>query len=266
MPDWEPLLRLGSFAVLAAAFWTAEWFAPRRGDVPGRLPRQGINLVLVAVNTLLLRFGVPLLAVDAALIAAANGWGLLNMLLLPAWLSTALAVLLLDLAIYWQHRIFHWWPLAWRFHRMHHSDTFFDVTTGVRFHPVEIIASMLLKIALVLLLGAPLLAVVLFEVILNGTSLFNHANLKIPARLDAVIRSVLVTPDMHRVHHSVLPAEHNRNFGFNISLWDRLFGSYCAQPAAGHEGMTIGLASFRSPDQQTLGRLLLQPLAPRQDT
>jgi sterol desaturase/sphingolipid hydroxylase (fatty acid hydroxylase superfamily) len=264
MLDAEPWLRLGSFALLAAVFWSAEWFMPRRGDVPARWPRQAINLGLVTLNTLLLRWGVPLLAVDAARIAAQSQWGVLGLLTLPSAVQIVLAVLLLDLAIYWQHRAFHWWPLAWRFHRMHHSDPFFDVTTGVRFHPVEIVASMLIKVALVFAIGAPVLAVVLFEVILNGTSLFNHANLKIPPALERSIRAVLVTPDMHRVHHSVAPAEHNSNFGFNLSLWDRLFGSYCAEPAAGHQDMTIGLTAFRDPEQQTLGRLLLQPFFPKQ--
>ncbi len=261
--DWEPMARLAAFGVLAGLFWSAEWLAPRRGDGPPRWPRQLTNLSMVALNTALLRIGAPLMAVDAAGIASDHEWGVLNRVSLPAWIGVLLAVLLLDLSIYWQHRFFHWWPPAWRVHRMHHSDTFFDVTTGVRFHPVEIAASMAIKIGAVLAIGASPLAVVLFEILLNGTSLFNHANLRIPAAFEGALRMVVVTPDMHRVHHSVRSTEHNRNFGFNLSVWDRLFNSYQAQPAEGQLNMVIGLRAFRAARDQTLPRLLLQPWAGR---
>jgi sterol desaturase/sphingolipid hydroxylase (fatty acid hydroxylase superfamily) len=170
-----------------------------------------------------------------------------------------LAVLLLDLAIYLQHVMFHAVPALWRVHRMHHSDTDLDVTTGLRFHPVEIVLSMLIKFAAIAALGAPAVAVLLFEVLLNATSMFNHANLRLPERVDAALRQVLVTPDMHRVHHSVIERETNSNFGFNLALWDRLFGTYRAQPEAGHEGMTIGVEQFRDPAEARLDRMLTQP-------
>jgi sterol desaturase/sphingolipid hydroxylase (fatty acid hydroxylase superfamily) len=197
--------------------------------------------------------------VGLALLGEARGWGLLNTLALPDWLSLALAVLLLDLVIYLQHVMFHAVPALWRLHRMHHADLDLDVTTGARFHPIEILLSMGLKLAAVAALGAPALAVLVFEVLLNATAMFNHANLKIPVALDRVLRWVIVTPDMHRVHHSVVPRETNSNFGFNLPWWDRLLGTYRAQPAAGHEAMTIGLEAFRAPRDLRLDRMLVQP-------
>lgn len=195
-----------------------------------------------------------------AVLAAGNGWGLLNALAVPAWLAVPLAILALDLAIYFQHVLFHAVPLFWRLHRMHHADLEFDVTTGIRFHPVEILLSMGLKLGVVAALGAPPLAVLVFEIVLNASSLFNHANIALPGRLDALLRLVVVTPDMHRVHHSVHPSETNSNFGFNLAVWDRIFGTYTAQPREGHEGMTVGLHSFRSLRELWLDRMLLQPL------
>ena len=259
--EWEPIARLGAFLALAVIFWTVEWLIPRRLDAPLRVPRQFVNLALVAINTVVLRLAVPLLAVDMARLAADQQWGLLNWFDLSGWPAVLLAFVILDLVVYWQHRLFHRWSLAWRFHRMHHSDTFFDVSTGVRFHPLEIMASMAIKIAVVAALGAPALGVILFEIVLNGSSLFNHSNVRIWSALERAIRLVIVTPDMHRVHHSVLAVEHNKNFGFNLSVWDRLFGTYRHAPKDGHTAMQLGLSQFRAPKDQTLTRLLVQPFA-----
>ena len=192
--------------------------------------------------------------------AEAGGWGLFNALDLPLWLAALLSILLLDLVIYFQHVLFHAVPGLWRLHRMHHADLEFDVTTGLRFHPVEIVLSMVIKLAAVAALGAPAVAVLLFEVVLNATALFNHANIRLPAGVDRVLRWVIVTPDMHRVHHSVIPVETNSNFGFNLPWWDRLLGTYRAQPQAGHAGMTIGIEQFRTRRDLWLDRMLVQPL------
>ena len=233
---------------------------PRRRRSFGRLRRWPNNLGVVVVDTLVLRLVFPTAAVGVALAAEARGIGLISWLGLPQPLAVLLAVLLLDLAIYLQHVLFHAVPALWRLHRMHHADLDFDVTTGLRFHPVEILLSMVIKLMVVVALGAPAVAVLVFEVLLNATSMFNHANLRLPAWLDRALRLVLVTPDMHRVHHSVLPRETNSNFGFNLALWDRLFGTYRAQPAAGHEAMTIGIEQFRDPGELRLDRMLTQPL------
>ncbi len=179
---------------------------------------------------------------------------------LPGWIEFLIAIIVLDLAIYLQHVLFHAAPLLWRLHRMHHQDLDFDVTTGARFHPIEILLSMGIKLMVIAALGPSAAAVLVFEALLNGMAMFNHANAKLPLGLDAILRMFVVTPDMHRVHHSVLPNETNSNFGFNLSVWDRLFGTYRAQPAAGHEAMTIGIEQFREPRELWLDRLLLQPL------
>jgi sterol desaturase/sphingolipid hydroxylase (fatty acid hydroxylase superfamily) len=197
--------------------------------------------------------------VGLALIANARALGLFNEVQLPAWIAVVASVILLDLAIYFQHVLFHAVPVLWRLHRMHHADLDIDVTTGLRFHPIEILLSMVIKLAVVIALGAPALAVLLFEVLLNATSLFNHSNVRIPERFDGVLRWVVVTPDMHRVHHSILLRETNSNFGFNLPWWDRLFGTYRPQPAAGQESMTIGIEQFRDPRELGLDRMLLQP-------
>jgi sterol desaturase/sphingolipid hydroxylase (fatty acid hydroxylase superfamily) len=198
--------------------------------------------------------------VGVALLAEERGWGLLHAAEpLPAWLMVVTGVVVLDFAIYLQHVMFHAVPLLWRLHRMHHADLDVDVTTGARFHPIEIVLSLILKFGVIVAVGAPPLAVLVFEILLNAGSLFNHANLALPARADRVLRWLVVTPDMHRVHHSVEPVETNSNFGFTLPWWDRLCGTYRAQPEAGHEGMVLGLAQFRAPRDLRLDRLLLQP-------
>jgi sterol desaturase/sphingolipid hydroxylase (fatty acid hydroxylase superfamily) len=256
----EPVIRLGCFAGMFALLAALEALLPRRQRTAGRWLRWSNNLGLVAVNTLVLRFIFPTAAVGVALAAEGCGIGLLPWLGLPGPGTIVAAVVLLDLAIYLQHALFHAVPALWRLHRMHHADLDFDVTTGLRFHPVEILLSMVIKLMVVIALGAPAVAVLLFEVVLNATSLFNHANLRLPAGLDRPLRWVVATPDMHRVHHSVVPRETNSNFGFSLALWDRLFGTYRAQPAAGHTAMTIGIDQFREPRELWLDRMLTQPL------
>ncbi len=193
------------------------------------------------------------------MIAKGHGWGLFNQLQLPYWLVVIISVLLLDLAIYLQHVVFHAIPVLWRLHRMHHTDLDFDVTTGIRFHPIEILLSMGIKLGVVVILGPPAVAVLIFEVLLNGTAMFNHGNVRIWQGLDRVLRWIVVTPEMHRVHHSIIPAETNSNFGFNSPWWDRLFGTYRAQPSAGHLRMTIGIEQFRNIRDLWLDRMLIQP-------
>lgn len=253
----EAAVRLGSFAGLLLLLFGAERLLPRRAV--GRLGRVGTNLLIVVLNTLLLRLCFPLMAVGVAIWAAGHGWGLFNLLAWPSWWEVIAAILLLDMLIYWQHRLMHAVPLLWRLHRMHHSDLAFDVSTAVRFHPLEIGLSMLIKMAAVLLLGADPGAVILFEVILSSASLFEHANLRLTKRLDNVLRCLIVTPDMHRVHHSVHQLETDSNFGFSLSVWDRLFGSYRAQPQDGHDAMQIGLHEFRQHQDQGFSQLMLQP-------
>ena len=240
----ETLIRLGVFAGLLVLFAGLEALAPRRARVVPRTGRWITNLGFTVLNTLALRalaLGVPFLAVGAALDAWRLNLGLFNRLDWPVLWEVVASLLILDFAIWAQHLITHKVPLFWRFHRVHHADRDFDVTTAVRFHPVEIVVSMGVKIGLVYALGPQAIAVVLFEVLLNGTALFNHANLRLPLVLDRVLRLVLVTPDMHRVHHSVLREEHDSNFGFALSIWDRMFRTYRAQPGAGHDGMVVGL-------------------------
>jgi sterol desaturase/sphingolipid hydroxylase (fatty acid hydroxylase superfamily) len=255
----EPTIRLvfflGVFAIVAC--W--EGLVPRRERAVSRWVRWPNNLGIVALNTLLLRVLIPTAAIGLAVSGEERGWGLFNALEVPYWLSVVLAVVLLDFAIYLQHVMFHAVPALWRLHRMHHADLDFDVTTGARFHPIEILLSMVLKLTVVAALGAPALAVLVFEVLLNATAMFNHANARLPGGLDRVVRWIVVTPDMHRVHHSVLPRETNSNFGFNLPWWDRLLGTYRAQPKAGHTAMTIGLAQFRRPRDLRLDRMLVQP-------
>jgi sterol desaturase/sphingolipid hydroxylase (fatty acid hydroxylase superfamily) len=256
----EPLIRMGAFTGVLALMALWELRAPRRPQVVGRRVRWPNNLGVVVVDTLALRLLFPTAAVGVALLGEGRGWGLFNNAALPVWIEIVAAIVLLDLAIYLQHVLFHAVPALWRLHRMHHADLEFDVTTGVRFHPVEIVLSMLIKLGAVAALGAPAAGVLLFEVLLNATSMFNHGNVRLPERLDRFLRWIVVTPEMHRVHHSVVPRETNSNFGFNLPWWDRLFGTYRPQPAAGHEAMTIGIEAFRDPSELRLDRMLLQPL------
>jgi sterol desaturase/sphingolipid hydroxylase (fatty acid hydroxylase superfamily) len=255
----EPAVRLGAFAGIFAAMALWELWAPRRRQAFGRLTRWPGNLGIVVLDVLLARLVFPTAALGVALAAQSQGWGLFHGLELPMGLAIAASVILLDLAIYLQHVLFHAVPALWRLHRMHHADLDFDVTTGLRFHPLEILLSMAIKLGVIAALGAPAVAVLIFEVLLNATSMFNHGNVRLPLRLDRVLRWVVVTPDMHRVHHSVTPRETNSNFGFNLPWWDRLFGTYRAQPAAGHDSMTIGIEQFRDPRELRLDRMLVQP-------
>ncbi len=255
----ESEIRLGFFVALFVLFAAWEAASPRRRRTLTRRIRWVSNLGLTAINSLLPPLIVPIAAVGAALAARENGAGLFNRVEAPQWLAFAGSVVALDFIVYLQHRMFHAVPVLWRLHRVHHSDVDLDVSSGVRFHFAEILISLGIKIAAILLLGPPATAVLVFEIVLNGTSLFNHANLRLPLRVDRVLRWFLVTPDMHRVHHSVVWKESNSNFGFNLPWWDRLCGTYTAQPEAGHEGMRIGLEAFRSERDQRIGRLLWQP-------
>jgi sterol desaturase/sphingolipid hydroxylase (fatty acid hydroxylase superfamily) len=256
----ETALRLSFFlgVLIVVALW--ETAAPRRDRKLSRWTRWPSNLGIVALNTVILRFLFPLAAVGMAISSSSNGWGVFNLLELPFWLEAILAIILLDAAIYLQHLLFHKVPTLWRVHRMHHADLDFDVSTGGRFHPVEIVLSMLIKLSVVSMLGASPMAVILFEILLNATATFNHANIRLPIGVDGALRLFIVTPDMHRVHHSIIPGEMNSNFGFSLPWWDRLFGTYRAQPEAGHEGMTIGINAFREPIDQRLDNMLIQPL------
>jgi sterol desaturase/sphingolipid hydroxylase (fatty acid hydroxylase superfamily) len=257
--DCELIVRLGAFAggFLVIALW--EMTAPRRARSLERWSRWPGNVGVVVLDTLLVRVLFPTATIGVALMAEARGWGLFNLLSLPAAVSVIASVLLLDLAIWAQHALFHWLPILWRLHRMHHADLDVDVTTGIRFHPLEILLSLFIKFAVVTTLGAPALAVLIFEVLLNLSSMFNHANIRLAPRLDRIARLLVVTPDMHRVHHSISRLETDSNFGFNFPWWDRLFGTYRAQPEAGHDAMIIGIEGFRDTRELRLDRMLLQP-------
>ncbi|MFT5785617.1 MAG: sterol desaturase/sphingolipid hydroxylase (fatty acid hydroxylase superfamily) [Ascidiaceihabitans sp.] len=240
----ETFIRLGVFLGLFALLALIEALAPRRIRTQTRKTRWVTNWAITVANTVTLNamaLALPLLAVGAAFDAQSQGWGLFNATSWPTWIEVILVILILDFAIWAQHVITHKVPFLWRLHQVHHADVDIDVTTAIRFHPIEIALSMLLKIGLVYLLGPAALAIVLFEVILNGTAMFNHANIRLPLSVDAILRRVLVTPDMHRVHHSTLRHEHDSNYGFSLSIWDQMFGTYVAQPEAGHDAMDIGL-------------------------
>jgi sterol desaturase/sphingolipid hydroxylase (fatty acid hydroxylase superfamily) len=253
------MLRLGVFFGLFALMAVWEVVGPRRARSVSRLRRWPGNVGVALIDTLVTRLVAPAGAVGFALLADARGWGALHQVEWPAWVEGLMAFALLDLAIYLQHRMVHAVPLLWRFHRMHHADVELDVTSGARFHPVEILFSLGIKFLVVSALGAPPVAVLLFEIVLNGTAMFNHSNVRVPVLIDRILRCVVVTPDMHRVHHSVLRHETDSNFGFNFPWWDRLFGTYRAEPEAGHEHMTLGLEEFRDPKEARLDRLLTQP-------
>ncbi len=256
----EPTIRLTVFLAVLVAMALWEVAAPRRRVEIPRLLRWSNNLGLVVLDTLLVRLAFPVVAVGLAVIARENGWGLLNQASIPGWIAVVITILALDLAIYLQHVLFHAVPALWRLHRMHHADLEFDVTTGLRFHPLEILLSMAIKLGVVMALGPPAIAVLAFEVLLNASSMFNHSNIRLPGRIDTVLRLFIVTPDMHRVHHSIHPSETNSNFGFNIPWWDRMLGTYLAQPRAGHDKMTIGIEQFRTRRDLWLDRMLIQPL------
>ena len=258
-PTLEIVVRISAAAAVFAAMAAWEFLAPRRGVAIGRKPRWPSNIGIVIVDAVAVRLIIPTAAVGVALIATERGWGLFNLLGLSRWFSGVLGFVLLDLIIYAQHVMFHHVPVLWRLHRMHHADLDIDVTTGVRFHPIEILLSMLIKMAAVLVFGIPAVAVVVFEVVLNATSMFNHSNVAMPRWLDRAVRWFVVTPDMHRVHHSIERRETDSNFGFNLPWWDWLFGTYRREPQAGHDGMTIGIPSFRDPGELRLDRLLTQP-------
>jgi sterol desaturase/sphingolipid hydroxylase (fatty acid hydroxylase superfamily) len=261
----EMIIRLAAFGVFFSAFALWELAAPRRGLSVGRARRWPGNLGILLADILTVRVLVPTAAVGASLYAAGNGIGLIQYLNLRLSVAALIGFLALDLAIYLQHVVFHKVPVLWRLHRMHHADLDIDVTTGVRFHPLEILISLAIKIAVILAVGIPVVAVILFEVVLNVTSMFNHSNVSMPGWLDRALRLIVVTPDMHRVHHSILRRETDSNFGFNLPWWDRLFRTYRAQPEAGHTGMTIGIPIFRDPAELRIDRMLTQPFRDDRD-
>ncbi|OIP92344.1 MAG: hypothetical protein COS57_08160 [Syntrophobacterales bacterium CG03_land_8_20_14_0_80_58_14] len=258
-PQHEAVIRIGCFLVLFTVIAIAELLAPRRPLTVKKSLRWFGNLSVHLVNGILPRLLFPILPVGMAVLWAQKGWGLLNIAPLPEAVAIILGILALDLVIYAQHVLFHRVRFFWRLHRMHHTDLDLDLTSALRFHPLEIVVSLLIKIAVVALLGPPAVAVFIFEILLNGMAMFNHGNFRIPERPDSLLRRIVVTPDMHRVHHSILPRELNRNFGFNLSWWDRLFGTYQAEPAAGHEGMTIGLTGFLDVRYARFWKMILNP-------
>lgn len=243
----EDLIRMGSYLSVLLIMATWEFIAPRRPLTASKLCRWGGNLTIVILNTAIARLFFMGGVIATAAIAQERGWGLFNLVEGPVWLEVSLAIVALDLIIYLQHQVFHYVPILWRFHMMHHSDLDLDVSSGVRFHPVEIIISTGVKALSVLLLGTAPLAVVIFEIMLNATALFNHSNVRMPLGLDRMLRWFIVTPDMHRIHHSTDVRETNSNYGFNVPWWDRLFGTYCAEPALGQLGMKIGLEHLGPP-------------------
>lgn len=256
----EPLIRMGIFLGILVAMAMWEVAAPRRRREIPRLIRWTNNFGIVVIDTILVRLTFPIVAVGLSLFAEERGWGLFNVLDIPTWAAFIMSVLALDLAIYLQHVMFHAVPALWRLHRMHHADLELDVTTGLRFHPIEILLSMGIKLAVVAALGPPAVAVLVFEVLLNATAMFNHSNVHIPESIDRILRWFVVTPDMHRVHHSIHPVETNSNFGFNVPWWDRLLGTYRPQPRDGHKAMTIGIEQFRTRRDLWLDRMLIQPV------
>ena len=258
-PSLEISVRVGGAAAVFVLMVLWEWLAPRRRLTAGRRPRWPGNLGILMIDIVAVRLLVPTAAVGVALIAAERGWGLLPLLGLPGWAAIVAGVVALDLVIYGQHVVFHHVPMLWRLHRMHHADLDIDVTTGVRFHPLEILLSLAIKMAAVAALGVPALAVLIFEVLLNATSMFNHSNVALPPLLEPIARWLVVTPQMHQVHHSIERAETDSNFGFNLPWWDRLFGTYRAEPASGEQTMTIGLPIFRNINESRIVRLLTQP-------
>jgi sterol desaturase/sphingolipid hydroxylase (fatty acid hydroxylase superfamily) len=255
----EVVIRVGSFVTVFILIALWEIVARRRSLTTSKKERWFSNLGIISINTLVVRLIFPVLAVNMAIKAQQSGWGFLNNSDLPFWLAFVIGIVALDLTIYLQHVMFHAIPTLWRLHMMHHADLDYDLTTGLRFHPLEMILSMGIKLSVVAALGPPAAAVLIFEVLLNGLAMFNHGNIKLPLNIDRAIRYIIVTPDMHRVHHSVVITETNSNYGSNLPWWDRLFGTYCDQPAKGHDDMTIGLSQFRDPQKLTLPWLLVLP-------
>jgi len=260
MIENEAATRLIIFLGLLTLFALLERLTPRRELNFSKSKRWFNNFGLLVIDSVFVRIIFPTAAVGGALFAYERNIGLLNHFNPGSILSIIIAVLALDLLIYFQHRIFHQVPILWRLHRVHHTDQDFDVATSFRFHPVEILLSMLIKMIAVISLGAPPIAVLIFEIILNSTAIFNHSNWNLSTRIDSWLRLIIVTPDMHRVHHSVVVNETNSNYGFNIPWWDRLFGTYCSQPKAGHTDMVIGIKEFQKEDELRLDKLLIQPL------
>jgi len=254
----ESILRLIVFFSALLIMAVAEWIAPRRVLSLGR-KRWPANLAMLVLDALIVRLLLPAGAVGAALWAGEQNFGLFNYFDWSGGMAVFSAVIMLDLMIYGQHVLFHAVPILWRLHLVHHADRDIDVTTGLRFHPLEILLSMLIKISIVILLGAPVLAVIIFEVVLNGMAMFNHANVRLPLKFDAGLRLLLITPDVHRVHHSILKQETNSNYGFNLCLWDRLFGTYRAQPQDTHDTMVIGLEHLQDAPTNQLGFMLRLP-------
>ena len=258
--EHEPVIRLSFFFVIFAVVGIWEVLAPQRALTVSKSLRWASNLGLVILNTVVLRLLFPMAAVGIAAFSEANGWGLLNHFPVPFWLAVPLAVVAMDLVIWLQHVMVHAVPALWRLHRVHHADLDYDLTTGSRFHPIEIVLSMLIKFATITVLGAPVVAVVIFEVVLNAAAMFNHGNIRLPVGLDRVLRQFIVTPDMHRVHHSVEEDETHSNFGFNLPWWDHLFGTYREQPRAGQLGMTIGIHGHTDPREVArLDGMLMMP-------
>jgi len=259
--QYELTIRLSFFfgVFLLMAYWEVK--APKRALTISKLLRWSNNLGLVVLNSIILRLLFPAAAVGVAAYCASNGWGIFNLFDVPLLLAIVVSVVVMDLVIYLQHVLVHAVPMLWRLHRVHHADLDYDVTTGARFHPLEIIFSMLIKFSIILILGPPVVAVIIFEVILNAMAMFNHGNVGLPSKLDKILRFVVVTPDMHRVHHSTEYNETNSNYGFNLSLWDRLFGTYIEQPKKGHRDMEIGIPQYRDPNQVAkLPGMLMLPL------
>jgi sterol desaturase/sphingolipid hydroxylase (fatty acid hydroxylase superfamily) len=255
----EPAIRIGFFITVFALMAIWEIITPRRELTTPKAGRWINNFGIIILNTAIVRILWPTAAVGVAIYAQGGGWGLLNVVSIPEWVVVMGSVVAMDLAIYLQHALFHAVPGLWRLHRVHHADLDYDVTTGARFHPIEIVLSMVLKLGVVVSMGAPPLGVLIFEIVLNATALFNHSNILFPLPLDKTVRLLLVTPDMHRVHHSVEDHEANSNFGFNLSIWDRIFGTYLDQPEKGHLGMEIGIRGFRDPAKHTLPWMLALP-------
>ncbi|HUL36667.1 MAG TPA: sterol desaturase family protein [Thermodesulfobacteriota bacterium] len=255
----ELLIRFGFFIGILIIMFLWEIIAPRRSLIISKGKRWVTNLGLVLIDSIAVRLVFPAALIGFASLFQQRGWGLFNLLGLSYLSNIVFGVLILDLAIYLQHIMFHSVPLLWRLHMVHHTDMDFDVTTGVRFHPIEILLSMGIKLAVVFLIGVSPLAVLIFEVLLNGTSMFNHGNVRFPQNIDSIVRLLVVTPEMHRVHHSTIRWEANSNLGFNFPWWDRLFGTYRPQPAKGHLEMTIGLDQYKEPNKLTLPWLLILP-------